>query len=282
MVRFIGVVKEFNYGFQYFLYRGVKVEANGMSLSIPSPLWESYYQQINQCAYIEYEVNANRFETIEILTSVATGETIEELPHGLQGEFAQSYRRFCQLLSLVTHPDLVPFVDRLKGDQRLLRGLLTLPASIDNHHNERSGLLVHSVEVACSALGALGPFQHSTENEQLVVVAALLHDVGKLNHYLNTGELRYIPMRHEVMTVAIFNKELSQLYCRNRLWYEVLFSAWESSHNGTQTESLLVNSVRAADQLSACNDMTQRAFLSEPNHHYFAITQKRRYLRADR
>ena len=60
------------------------------------------------------------------------------------------------------------------------------PASLSNHHAYRGGLLEHTVATAEIALMLCDRSKHA--NRGLVLVAALLHDAGKADEYLRSGD----------------------------------------------------------------------------------------------
>ena len=68
-------------------------------------------------------------------------------------------------------------VGRFTGDARIRTALRELPASLDGHHDYAGGLLEHTVGVAtiCRETAQLHPRLRS----DLLVAAALLHDVGR-------------------------------------------------------------------------------------------------------
>lgn len=60
------------------------------------------------------------------------------------------------------------------------------PGSMHNHHAQRSGLLLHSIETAEIALSLCD--RSERVNRGLALIAALLHDAGKADEYLLDGE----------------------------------------------------------------------------------------------
>jgi 3'-5' exoribonuclease len=82
------------------------------------------------------------------------------------------------LASEISHPDLRALVDRFVGDADFRARLRVLPATPDSHHSYTGGLLEHTVAVAtiCRDLAQL----HARLRSDLLVAAALLHDVGRV------------------------------------------------------------------------------------------------------
>ncbi len=81
------------------------------------------------------------------------------------------------LAAEVSHAGLRAVVDRFVGDAALRARLRELPATQDGHHAYAGGLLEHTVGVAtlCRETAQLHPRLRS----DLLVAAALLHDVGR-------------------------------------------------------------------------------------------------------
>jgi len=81
------------------------------------------------------------------------------------------------LAAEVSHAELRATVDRFLGDEALRRRLRELPATPDGHHGYAGGLLEHTVGVAtlCRETAQL----HPRLRPDLLVAAALLHDVGR-------------------------------------------------------------------------------------------------------
>jgi 3'-5' exoribonuclease len=77
----------------------------------------------------------------------------------------------------VAHAGLRATVGRFLGDEAVRSGLRSLPAAPDGHHGYAGGLLEHTVGVAtiCRETAQL----HPRLRADLLVAAALLHDVGR-------------------------------------------------------------------------------------------------------
>jgi 3'-5' exoribonuclease len=90
------------------------------------------------------------------------------------------------LASEISHAELRALVERFSGDAELRARLRMLPATPDSHHSYSGGLLEHTVAVAtiCRDVAQL----HQRLRSDLLVAAALLHDVGRV-HELDRGPL---------------------------------------------------------------------------------------------
>ncbi len=111
--------------------------------------------------------------------------SIEPAPDADPAGFAPAMRRdpeeldgFLEYLAgEITHAGLKATVGRLLGDTEIRRRLRALPAAPDGHHDYAGGLLEHTVGVAtiCRELCQL----HPRLRQDLLVSAALLHDIGR-------------------------------------------------------------------------------------------------------
>jgi len=112
--------------------------------------------------------------------------TLEAAPEADPAEFAPALRRdadeldgFLEFLaSEIAHPGLGVVVGRFLADDVLRRSLRRLPAA-ETHHSYAGGLLEHTVGVAtiCRETSQLHPRLRS----DLLLAAALLHDVGRVS-----------------------------------------------------------------------------------------------------
>ncbi len=76
----------------------------------------------------------------------------------------------------ISHPGLAAVVGRFLGDAQLRKALRQLPAS-ESHHSYAGGLLEHTVGVATLARETAQ--LHPRLRSDLLVAAALLHDIGR-------------------------------------------------------------------------------------------------------
>jgi len=86
----------------------------------------------------------------------------------------------------LTHRELRAVIDRFLSDPEIRERLRSLPATPDGHHGYSGGLLEHTVNVTtlCRDTAAVHPRLRS----DLLVAAALLHDVGRIRE-LDRGPL---------------------------------------------------------------------------------------------
>ena len=87
-------------------------------------------------------------------------------------------KRFIQSL---TNPHLMRLAKRIFGDESFVARFSRSPGGMQWHHPYIGGLLEHSVGVTeiCDFVAT----RHPELNRDLLVVAALLHDVGKIDEY---------------------------------------------------------------------------------------------------
>ena len=107
-------------------------------------------------------------------------------------------------------PVLKEFLEAVLLDQELGRLFGQLPASQRHHHAYPGGLLEHSVDVAWRV------FRQSSDSaveDSLATVAALFHDIGKLQAYREEGG--YTPsgeqVRHDQFTLEVLGPALELL-----------------------------------------------------------------------
>jgi 3'-5' exoribonuclease len=113
---------------------------------------------------------------LDVRSVEATEADPAELAPALRRDAAELDGFFEFLAGEITHPGLRAVVDGFVRDERLRAALRGLPAS-ESHHAYAGGLLEHTVGVAtlCREAAQLHPRLRS----DLVVAAALVHDVGR-------------------------------------------------------------------------------------------------------
>ncbi len=186
------------------------------------------------------------------------------------------------LLDRLTIPALRDFATDVLCDPEIRDRFLTAPASLHAHHNRPGGLIQHSMQVArmVAGFGSLS----DTERE-LGVVAALVHDLGKLRTYNAAGATTELGgvLGHDALTLEILAGPLKAL---ERRWTDgatslrhllVVDTDRKSFHERIEQRVGLV--LRFADQWSAHTDKNRRAFRAESKRYGMASFGRQRFWR---
>jgi len=174
----------------------------------------------------------------------------------------QNYELLMQFVRTVDEIQILPlkdFVRCLFNDSNVLNKFMHVPASVNHHHNFHSGLLEHSLE--CAEVVRLAPGLSIIERE-VGIVAALLHDIGKIRTNSEKGlSPEGFWVHHNCLTLELLSPALAQLDKRWPTAANMLRHIWSSLHNGsTQSRSSLASLVRYADQFSAEREREKIAF----------------------
>ena len=149
----------------------------------------------------------------------------------------------------VYDPDLRALVDAFLGDQRFRGELRRAPCTSAGHHAYLGGLLEHTVAVA--TLGLETCVLHPRLNSDLLVSAALLHDVGKTREFALGAEIElsdagalmgHVALGQEMITAGVAELEGFPRDKRHALLHCVL------AHHGA--ESLPGRRFRSAEALA--------------------------------
>lgn len=136
---------------------------------------------------------------------------------------AQMQAELAAVVSSLTNPHLKGLMESFTGDSAFMAGYCKAPAAKGMHHVYLGGLLEHSLAVA-RLVDAIMPF-YPALNRDLLVVGALLHDLGKVAElsyerafeYTDEGRLiGHISIGLEMLTERIaqlpdFPRELAML-----------------------------------------------------------------------
>ncbi|MBT0666221.1 TraI domain-containing protein [Geobacter pelophilus] len=115
-----------------------------------------------------------------------------------------------QTVMVIESKPLRNFLVSIFDDDSIALPFVALPASRVNHHSYAGGLLEHSLE--CAEIIICMP-QFSCETRELGVVAALMHDVGKIRTLSNASKLSHAGflLNHEALTLEVLNPHLQKL-----------------------------------------------------------------------
>lgn len=102
---------------------------------------------------------------------------------------AELIAAFKELLASVSHAGLSALLRAVFGEREFLARFRTCPGSQSYHHAYLGGLLEHTVDVArlCRSLGGA----YAQADSDLLVTAALLHDIGKVDELTCGASVEY-------------------------------------------------------------------------------------------
>ena len=157
---------------------------------------------------------------------IATPEEIDSVCSGILPESESSYeeleKRFDDLVELLDENGR-KVIDKFRENEKMWHLYTTIPAGRSLHHTYRRGLLEHSLNVAEIALKMCRQYENRYPvNTGLVVLASLLHDVGKI------FEFQLNPATAIVERYSDRGKLLGHIYM-GATWLEKLFSdIWQN------------------------------------------------------
>jgi len=186
-------------------------------------------------------------------------DAFELIPDGF-GHSEGIVFRTRDLADAIQTPPLRHFLSDVFSIPHVFHWFWTSPASQHHHHAYRGGLADHSVEVAENVLNA--PSLAAMERE-LGVVFALIHDLGKLWCYEETGR-HLLAMGHELVALDRLHEPLEALA---REWPDgavalraLLAGVWKQRGKPILAVGKLV---QAYDQASAERDLAR-----QPKHRH--------------
>jgi putative nucleotidyltransferase with HDIG domain len=177
--------------------------------------------------------------------------------------------RFLRLLSFVTIDELQPFIDFMLDKEEILKLFMRSEASFKHHHCYKGGLFEHSIEVAEMTYQNAKHLGHSDVECQTGLVAALLHDIGKIYPALNMNSDKYCAGPHESYAFALLAKPLGQLGTLNSRIFSMLSDLLAAKPYGHKTRYPIEHVLKQADRTSAESNFAKKQFEALPPHYYF-------------
>ena len=148
-----------------------------------------------------------RMETAEVASHGASLLPRNACPSGARSALDE----LVQLVGDLSDTSLCAFANHVFADPTISPAFLRCRASANHHHSTPGGLLIHSVAVARRTADLAGRMRPS--EREVVMLAGLLHDVGKLAT-VGPGPGRPLLGRwihHEAMTLELLAPHLSRL-----------------------------------------------------------------------
>lgn len=185
-------------------------------------------------------------------------------------QFDSLYRliRFGQYLQA---PALSTFFWECFKQTDFMMKFVSVPASRAHHHSVPSGLLEHSLECVQTAFKNL-PEEMSQNEKELTLLAALLHDAGKVMTLNQSGSTNLgFSVNHESLSLMAISIPLSNLMRNWQRGYEVFvyLLSWSSRQGFCQYVGGYIISL--ADQISTNSNLRKTSFKDKPKSHQFAF-----------
>lgn len=191
-----------------------------------------------------------------------------------------------QMIGQVKEPGLAQLLDSFFGDGPVVARFREAPAATKLHHACIGGLLEHTLNVvrSCVALADLYP----EADRDLVITAAALHDIGKIEEYDWTTALRFTDAGHLVGHVVGGAMMAKQAAERIEAFDPLLNLALQHAilaHHGQkeygspkQPKSLEAMIVHAADELDANIGMYHKAIAESEHDGTLGLFTKRHFM----
>nr|WP_320116531.1 TraI domain-containing protein [uncultured Desulfuromonas sp.] len=230
--------------------------------SLTQPLQPGNYIKIRGCLHTIDETPIVILETVQLINA-PIAEAWYLIP--LSWFHAPGHAvQLSQLLQQITNVALQAFLSSLCSDDTLIQKFLSLPASVRHHHACPGGLLEHSLECAQQMAWTSGL---SGVEKQLGILAALLHDIGKVRTQ-GRGQWAYQQrqlLNHDLLTLEVLAPHLAILdnhWPAGALTLRYLLS-WHISGYRAIPAMALAEMVRCADRISAAKDRERQAFAED-------------------
>lgn len=204
-----------------------------------------------------------------------------QLP-GRQCGIPGALRTLHDSLEALTCDPLRRFVFRALSSDEITLPFIAVRASMNHHHSYPGGLLEHSLD--CMRIIRNLPM-HEGHMQELGIVAALFHDIGKIRVFSENGrrtKAGYI-VHHDAVTLEVLAPFLKQL---DREWPDggiALRYCWSWRQTGNVRSKplfVLAEAVNLADRLSAGSNAEFLAFKDRPEWQQFSkLTDNTRFWR---
>ncbi|MEM3049239.1 MAG: HD domain-containing protein, partial [Thermoplasmata archaeon] len=153
---------------------------------------------------------------MEIAVSEKDGGTVRRLGDGefdvrelirAREDIPEMTARLAEVVRSVREPHLRKLLDSFASDEEFMEGFRSAPASIQLHAAAIGGLLHHTLNVVslCEKMCEL----HPDLDRDLVVTAALLHDIGKVASFKVTSNITQTPEGNLLGHIVMGDQELT-------------------------------------------------------------------------
>ena len=188
---------------------------------------------------------------------------LELHPHR-QNHDPERLSRLIVMVQQISNPALRTFCEIILSSSERLTQFLSAPGSYSHHHSYPGGLTDHSIEMAEAALNGQNPLLATLEDREVVAVACLFHDIGKIRtlqkegpHRLDGLYLDHQPLLWEYVMNGLQTLEMMH----NNSIALALRTIWSEAHQKSSCSRYPLSlAMRQLDQASAMNNAYQLAF----------------------
>lgn len=177
---------------------------------------------------------------------------------------------------------LKDFIVAVIGDAKIMYAFYQGKASHSFHHSAKGELFIHSVEVAVNAKKMAVEFGLGKRTQDCAFVCGLLHDIGKLLMFYNTGKNQEpgVNGQHEAFSFMILAEHLKELKARDKVLFEVISATLSAQVSHKKHHEYIEEAiVRAVDRISAHKDELKTAFKGKPSNQLYANAKRGRKLK---
>lgn len=200
-------------------------------------------------------------------------------------DIGEMWSEFNSILGQIRNPQLARLIAHFFEDERTASAFREAPAATKVHHACIGGLLEHTLNVvkSCDALAGLYP----DADKEVLLVAAALHDIGKIDEYDWTVKLQFTDAGHLVGHIvggAMMVKCAAERIDGFDPLLNLALQHAILSHHGLkeygspkQPKSLEAMIVNAADQLDANAAMYHNAITESQREGSLGLFTKRHF-----
>lgn len=182
----------------------------------------------------------------------------------------------------IEDPVLKDFLVAVLSDAKIMYAFYQGKASHSFHHSLKGELFTHSVEVAVAAKKMAVEFGLSQRTQDCAFVCGLLHDIGKLLMFYNTGKNKEqgVNGQHEAFSFMVLAEHLEQLKAADKVLFEVISATLSAQVSHKKHYEYIEEAiVRAVDRISAHKNELQTAFRGKPSTKLYANAPRGRKLK---
>ncbi len=176
----------------------LELELSDRSGHVPAVVWndaKEFREQLNKGEVVKIQGVMTRYREkpqvrVEKIRPARVDEyDLDFLVPSTPGDVGELTARAEQLAGSIQEPNLQKLIRMIFGNPQFMKEFIRSPCGTRWHHTYLGGLLEHSVGVAelCSFIAS----KHPELNRDLLVTAALLHDVGKIREFSVTTIIEY-------------------------------------------------------------------------------------------